>query len=77
MSRFNLFLATPALITAATPDEEIDEELTRMFMRSIATQEFEQGKITESDFLEVIHHCGVDAYGLVDELEDKLNRGEI
>lgn len=77
MSDFNLFLATPVLITASTTDEQIEEEFIKMQMRAIATQEFIQGKISENDYLEIVHDQGVDAYQYLDELEDKLDRGEI
>jgi hypothetical protein len=54
-----LYLATPAIITKTMCDEEVQFEFDRMMLRSTATKEFVEGRITHDDFIDALILGGV------------------
>ncbi len=54
-------LATPAIWTPNSEDEEIGVQIERMVIRSFATRDFLEGKITYDDLLCLLAEHDIDA----------------
>lgn len=69
----NRFFATPAIYLPDMNNEEWQEELNKMVVRSLITQKFTSGKITPDDFMDALDFLGVDVISCVDDWNDGLS----
>jgi hypothetical protein len=63
---FELFLATPIIITSEMDESTFRYEYERMRLRSDVTREFVAGRLDVSDYLEGLAEGGVDVDAAID-----------
>lgn len=75
-SQFNpdptLAMATPLIILPDMNEIDIDREWDNMMVRSLASDQLIQGKISISDYLDVVDHFGIDVPSYLDCWENNL-----
>lgn len=64
------FFATPVIYFPNMDPEELQAEIDQMFLRSQATSDFVQGKLSPDEFCDVLNDSRVDPYACLDDWEE-------
>lgn len=64
------YFATPVIYVPGLDPEQLQAEIDRMFVRSQATSDFVQGKLSPDDFCDVLNDSRIDPYLCLDDWED-------
>lgn len=67
------FLAIPALWTPGMSEEQWQQELDRMLLRSQATQQFVDGTLSPDDFADVLAETGCNPHEVAELWEDGVS----
>lgn len=67
------FFATPAIYLSDMNEQEWQFELDRMLVRSFATRDFVNGKLSPDDYLDLLDETGVDPIGATSDWEQGIS----